>query len=47
LKAKVVHIQKNVDTEMEKREQIEAQNIILGMQVKEQVDGGGKKVRIN
>jgi uncharacterized protein YjiS (DUF1127 family) len=42
LKAKVVNLQKNLDGEMSKREQIEAQNIILGMQLKEKEQGGGK-----
>eukprot|EP00392_Amoebophrya_sp_AT5.2_P003794 g3799.t1 len=47
LKAKIVSLQKSVDTELGKREQIEAQNIILGLQLKESSDGGktskGKK----
>ena len=33
LKAKVVGLQKGVDSELSKREQIEAQNIILGLQL--------------
>ncbi|CAD7924626.1 unnamed protein product [Amoebophrya sp. A25] len=40
LKAKIVTLQKGVDAELGKREQIEAQNIILGLQLKEAHDTG-------
>ncbi|CAD7942648.1 unnamed protein product [Amoebophrya sp. A120] len=40
LKAKIVTLQKSVDAELGKREQIEAQNIILGLQLKETQDTG-------
>ncbi|CAD7948532.1 unnamed protein product [Amoebophrya sp. A25] len=40
LKAKIVTLQKTVDTEMAKKEQVEAQNIILGLQLKDSHDTG-------
>ncbi len=43
LKAKIVTLQKSVDAELAKREQIEAQNIILGLQLKDDRDGNKNK----